>query len=110
MSETAAPATTACRTFAPLPTRYAAVIVLPCPGPSACSAPKAKAARSETISTIGVSRHLTSAAKDPPEATGEPVTVRAPDGWPMVEPVAAPGSKEKAAELIRSGLDSSDTG
>jgi len=75
MSDTARPTTMAWRFFAPAPTRYAAVIVLPCPGPRACTAPNPTASSSEPSRISGVNRQSTSFANDPPLEMGAPETV-----------------------------------
>ena len=86
------------------------MIVLPCPGPSAWRAPKAKASRSDTASTIGVSRQLTSAAKDFPELTADPSTLPPSASGTDPTPEPWPGRNDRLAEVTWSGLDSSDTG
>src|SRR5438874_1929269 len=105
ISETAAPTAMAYVRRAPAPTRYAAVMVLPCPGPNACTAPNPKARRSEAARTNGVRRHRTRPANEPPDAMGAPPTV-APsvrDSAPRAVP--RPGRKENTADVTSRGLE-----
>src|SRR4051794_32264555 len=48
------PSPTAWRALPCEPTRYAAMTVLPCPGETACSAPRPAAASSDRMITVGV--------------------------------------------------------
>ncbi len=79
------------------------MIVLPWPGPSACRAPKPKAASIETSATRGVSLQVTRPANSPldPLPAGEavPSAVEAAD---PAEP--APGAKDRVAVVTSSGL------
>ena len=113
MSATAIPTVAASRARPPFPTRYAAVMVFPCPGPNACSAPNPMASRTDTARTSGVNRQVTKLAKEPPEAIGAPDTV-SPEGRPRAPP-AVPGAagsswKARVASETSSGLESRSTG
>src|SRR5207244_13217555 len=109
MHQTASPARAGWRGLAAWPTRDAAVIVLPSPGPRAWTAPNANARSSDSPRTSGVSRQLTSAANEPPEATGAPPTVWGERSEESAV-VPAPGRKDRLASPTFSGLDRSDTG
>ena len=109
ISATEAPTATACPTLAPDPTRYAAVIVLPCPGPRAWAAPNRKASRRDTTSTRGVSLRPIRAANAPPLATGTFCTVGSP-GARSATADARPGPNAKLAPVTSSGLDRRSNG
>src|SRR5438132_9651286 len=92
--DTATPATMAWVRLAPAPTRYAAVMVFPWPGPSAWTAPNADASTRDSTTIAGVNRHRMSPANDPPDATGAPDTV-VPRAPPDVAALPGPGGQEQ---------------
>src|SRR5947207_15116327 len=111
ISEMATPPVRAWRTLPPAPTRYAAMMVLPWPGATACSAPN-PIASSRHNPTTGSDRpdRSTRLANDPPMTPGRCPSDEATPAGAGAPPAWTPGANENVARVTRSGLDSSAVG
>jgi hypothetical protein len=109
MNATAAPIWTAWRARPPAPASDAAMMVLPWPGSSACTAPNPMAStRAHSRTGVETWVQVARRAKAPPVIPGRAPPARSA-GRTGAEPLA-PGANDSVAAVVSSGLDNNAVG